>query len=198
MPAFRSALQCDRQVRKTDLQLSIPIKSQTLHAQVLCSSLPDSNVTLLLVDYPPYFDRQDLYRDERQDFPDNCERFTFFSRAVLQILSQLPGSIDILHCNDWQTGLIPAFLKLELNSDSRFQSLASLFTIHNLAYQGLFSQHDMPVTGLDWQFFNWRQMEYYGKLNLLKTGIVFADGLNTVSPTYALEIQTPELGCGLD
>ena len=104
MPAFRSALQCDRQVRKTDLQLSIPIKSQTLHAQVLCSSLPDSNVTLLLVDYPPYFARQDLYRDERQDFPDNCERFTFFSRAVLQILSQLPDSIDIVHCNDWQTG----------------------------------------------------------------------------------------------
>ena len=198
MPAFRSALQCHRQIRKTDLQLSIPIKSQTLHARVLRSSLPDSNVTLLLVDYPPYFDRQDLYRDELQDYPDNCERFTFFSRAVLQILSQLPDSIDIVHCNDWQTGLIPAFLKLELNSDSRFQSLASLFTIHNLAYQGLFSQHDMPVTGLDWQFFNWRQMEYYGKLNLLKTGIVFADGLNTVSPTYALEIQTPELGCGLD
>ena len=198
MPAFRSALQYDRQIRKTDYQLSVPIKSQTLRAQVLCSNLPDSNVTLLLIDYPPYFDRHGLYRDEHQDYPDNCERFTFFSRAVLQVLTQLSDSIDILHCNDWQTGLIPAFLKLELNNKSRFQSLASLFTIHNLAYQGLFSQHDMPVTGLDWQFFNWQQMEYYGKLNLLKTGIVFADGLNTVSPTYALEIQTPELGCGLD
>ena len=198
MPAFRDVLQCGRPIQKTEFRLAIPIKNQNLRAQVLRSSLPDSNVSVLLVDYPPYFDRHGLYRDEHQDYPDNCERFTFFGRAVLQLVSQMPASIDILHCNDWQTGLIPAFLKLELADKSRFKSLASLFTIHNLAYQGLFSHHDMPVTGLDWQFFNWRQMEYYGKLNLLKTGIVFADGLSTVSPTYASEIQTPELGCGLD
>ena len=198
MPAFRQALECGQPRRRTGYRLTVPLKSQLLRAEVWQSSLPTSGVAVLMVDYPPYFDRNGLYRDEHHEYPDNCERFVFFCRAVLQLIAQLPDTLDILHCNDWQTGLIPAYLEIELRSRTKFKSIASLLTIHNLAYQGLFWRHDMPVTGLDWRFFNWRQMEYYGKLNLLKTGIVFANGINTVSPTYAAEIQTPLMGCGLD
>jgi starch synthase len=105
---------------------------------------------------------------------------------------------DLIHVNDWQTGLIPALLKLEYQGAPIFENLASLLTIHNLAYQGSFWHWDMLLTGLDWKHFNWKEMEFYGRLNLLKTGIVFSDAINTVSPTYALEIQTAEHGCGLD
>jgi starch synthase len=106
--------------------------------------------------------------------------------------------VDILHVNDWQTGLIPAYLKIEYHSVPRYQRIASLLTIHNLSYQGQFWHWDMLLTGLDWKYFNWHQMEFHGNLNLLKTGMVFADSINTVSPRYAQEIQSSPLGCGLE
>ena len=104
----------------------------------------------------------------------------------------------MIHANDWQTGLVPAYLKIEYRSVPRYQQIATLFTIHNMAYQGQFWHWDMLLTGLDWKYFNWHQMEFYGKLNLLKTGLVFADSITTVSPRYAQEIQTAPLGCGLE
>ena len=102
------------------------------------------------------------------------------------------------HCNDWQTGLIPALLKIEYGHTQQYDRIASLLTIHNLAYQGQFWHWDMLLTGLDWKYFNWHQMEFYGHLNLMKTGIVFADSITTVSPRYAQEIQSHPLGCGLE
>jgi starch synthase len=104
----------------------------------------------------------------------------------------------VIHSNDWQTGLIPAYLKIEYRQNPRYQNIASLFTIHNLAYQGQFWHWDMLLTGLDWKYFNWHQMEFHGHLNLLKTGLVFADSISTVSPRYAQEIQSSPLGCGLE
>ena len=95
-------------------------------------------------------------------------------------------------------GLIPALLKIEYRSLPGFEQLASLLTIHNMAYQGTFWHWDMVLTGLDWKYFNWRQMEFFGNLNLLKTGLVFADAINTVSPRYAEEITTAAFGCGLE
>ena len=100
----------------------------------------------------------------------------------------------MLHANDWQTGLIPAYLKIEYRRVPRYEQIASLFTIHNISYQGQFWHWDMLLTGLDWKYFNWHQMEFHGKLNLLKTGMVFADSINTVSPRYAQEIQSSPLG----
>jgi starch synthase len=106
--------------------------------------------------------------------------------------------VDIVHVNDWQTGLIPAYLKIEYASAPGYEHIVSLMTIHNMAYQGQFWHWDMLLTGIDWKYFNWHQMEFYGKLNLLKTGIVFADSINTVSPRYSVEIQQTPLGCGLE
>ena len=145
-----------------------------------------------------YFDRDQLYGVDGKDYIDNCERFVFFSRAVLEAIRLLDLPVDVLHANDWQTGLVPAYLKIVYAGVPRYQKIASVFAVHNMAYQGQFWHWDMLLTGLDWKYFNWHQMEFHGKLNLLKTGMVFADSIVTVSPRYAQEIQTSPLGCGLE
>ena len=166
--------------------------------RLLKSKLPDSNVTVYFVDHPEFFDRPSLYGENGSDYRDNCERFTFFSRSVLESVRLLNLAPDIIHANDWQTGLIPALLECEYADNPTYQNIASLITIHNLAYQGSFANEKMAVTGLDVKYFNWKYMEFFGRLNLLKTGIVFADSINTVSPTYSAEIQSSDQGCGLE
>jgi starch synthase len=116
----------------------------------------------------------------------------------MESIKPLKLSVDILHLNDWQTGLIAAYLQTEYRGVPGYDNIATVFTIHNLAYQGRFWHWDMLLTGLDWKYFNWHQMEFYGDLSLMKTGIVFADAITTVSPRYAEEIQAPPLGCGLE
>ena len=116
----------------------------------------------------------------------------------MESIRLLDLSVDVIHCNDWQTGLIPAYQKVEYSLVPPYENIATVLTLHNLAYQGQFWHWDMLLTGLDWKYFNWHQMEFYGKLNLLKTGIVFADMLTTVSPQYAFEIQHEPHGCGLE
>ena len=165
---------------------------------VYTTVLPDSSVRVYLIDGADYFDRPQLYGEDGADYPDNCERFVFFDRAVLETIRLLGLRFDVLHCNDWQTGLIPVYLEEHYRRRPEFAAVGTLLTIHNLAYQGSFWHWDMPLTGLDWRLFNWRQLEFHGRLNFLKAGLVFADLLSTVSPTYAREIQTPALGCGLD
>jgi starch synthase len=165
---------------------------------VLKSRLPDASVRVVLIDQPEYFDRSGLYQDGGEDYRDNCERFVFFSRAIIEAARVLDLRPDVIHANDWQTGLLPALLAIECERESEFDRTASVFTVHNMAFQGTFWHWDMLLTGLDWKYFNWKQMEFFDHLNLLKTGIVFADMVTTVSPTYAREIQTPEFGCGLE
>jgi starch synthase len=177
------------------------------------ATLPESSVTVYLVEQADYFERDDstqgrglyhytLPNGQKRDYPDNCERYVFFCRAVLDALPRLNFWPDVLHANDWQTGLMPVYLK-ELYSrvdedGPRYARMRSMFTIHNIAYQGIFWHWDMPLTGLDWRLFNYRALEFHGHLNLLKAGIVFADVITTVSPRYAQEIQTPYFGCGLE
>lgn len=184
-------------IEPTGREVSIKIAGRTVTGRILQSRLPGSSVTVYLIDQPGYFDRPGLYVDGNQDFSDNCERFTFFSRAVLEAARVLNLQADIFHANDWQTGLVPALLKAEYQTQPGFAHAAAVFTIHNMAFQGQYWHWDMLLTGLDWKYFNWRQMEFFGNLNLLKTGIVFSDVITTVSPTYAREIQTSEYGCGL-
>ena len=148
------------------------------------------------VEYPPFFDREALYGTPSGDYPDNAERFALFSRAVLEG-SKILGVPDVFHCHDWQSALIPMLLRSQYGEDPAFRDVATVFTIHNLAYQGLFWHWDMPLLGLPWRLFNYEQLEFYGKINFLKAGIAFSDRLTTVSPTYAREIQTAIFGCGL-
>lgn len=198
LPRYRRAQHAGVPLTPTGHRIRVPIGSREVEGRILAAELPGSTARAFLIDQPAYFDRDELYGRKGSDFPDNCERFVFFQRAVLEAIRVLDLRPDVLHCNDWQTGLIPVFLREEYRTKPEFATTGTLLTIHNLAYQGVFWHYDMPLTRLDWRLFNFHELEFHGKLNFLKAGIAFSDLLSTVSPTYAREIQTPEGGCGLD
>ena len=195
LPAYRGVAECGIPIEWTDVRVDVPIGSRSVSGRLLKSTLQGSDVPVYLVENAEYFDRQGIYGTAEREYADNCERFVFFCRSVMEAIRALDLRIDVLHANDWPTGLLPAYLQLEYAELPGYEQIASLFTIHNLAYQGRFWHWDMLLTGLDWKYFNWHQMEFHGHLNLMKTGIVFADAINTVSPTYAEEIQSAPLGC---
>lgn len=145
-----------------------------------------------------FFDRDELYATAEAAYPDNDARFIFFSKAVLEASRRLGLGFDALHCHDWQTGLIPLMMKEWYGNDPFFAKTKSVFTIHNLGYQGLFPESTMELIGLDRRWFTMEGIEFYGQVNFLKAGLVGADILTTVSPTYAQEILTPAEGFGLD
>jgi starch synthase len=198
LPAYRQTRYCKQPIEDLGIEFVVPIGSKTVAGHLLRSTVPGTDVPVYLVRQDQYYDRDQLYSVDGKDYNDNCERFVFFSRAVLEAVRLLDLNVDVIHANDWQTGFIPAYLKIEYHNLPRYQQIASLFTVHNISYQGQFWHWDMLLTGLDWKYFNWHQMEFHGKLNFLKTGIVFADSISTVSPRYALEIQSNPLGCGLE
>lgn len=154
-------------------------------------------VQFYFIDYPPFFDRDSLYGPPSGDYPDNAERFALFGRAVLEA-SKVLRLPDVLHCHDWQTALIPVLLRSNYVMDPSFQHVPVVFTIHNVGYQGLFEPDVLPLLGLPWELFTINRMEFYGKVNFLKGGIVFADLVSTVSRRYSQEIQTMEYGFGLE
>lgn len=164
--------------------------------------LPNSKVHVYFLSIPEYFDRKGLYVDPQTntDFPDNAERFAYFSKAVLETLKLLYWEPDIIHCNDWQTALIPFYLKHHYKDDEFFKNTRTVLTIHNMAFQGMFPAETAERIGISPEFLApGREFEFFGKLNLLKGGILFADALTTVSEHYAKEISTdPEYGFGLE
>jgi starch synthase len=146
-----------------------------------------------------YYDRDCLYGTAAGgDYHDNGERFAFFARASLDAMKALGFSPDIVHGHDWQSATAFAYLKFVLAGDPFFRGAGSLFTVHNLAYQGLFGREMLAAAGLPEGLFNMNDLEFYGKVNYMKAGILYATAVNTVSPRYSREIQTPEFGCGLD
>lgn len=198
MPAFGEIYQAGLPIESIGVKFEISIGQKRVPCQILESHLPQSAVPVYFLENPDYYDRPQLYGENGEDYQDNCERFVFYCQAVLETIRQLQLQIDLIHCHDWTTGLIPAYLKTVLDTEPPFDQIATLFTIHNLAYQGNFWHWDMALTGIDWKYFNWRQMEFYGNLNFMKTAISFADTISTVSPTYAKEILQPPLSCGMD
>lgn len=178
--------------------IHVKIGEKHAEAHLLRGNMPGSSVRVVLVDKPDYFDRASLYTEKGHDYHDNCERFVFFSRAVLDAARFLNLQPEVFHSNDWQTGLVPALVKTEWRRQAGCETTGAVFTIHNMAFQGKFPWWDMRLTGMSWEYFTYQQMEYYGDLNLMKTGIVFSDVTTTVSPTYAREICRPEYGYGLD
>ncbi len=176
---------------------SVPLGSARVDVQFLEGRFPHAPVPVYLVACDPFFDRPGLYGEAGTDYPDNLERFTTFGRGVLALLRHLTWQPQVLHCQDWQTALLPVWLRVEPR-DPGLAATATLLTVHNLAYQGLFPSDRLPATGLGWNLFTIQGIEFYGKINLLKGGIIFADLLSTVSEQYAREIQTAEFGCGLE
>jgi starch synthase len=153
--------------------------------------------TTCFVDLPEFYDRSGLYGDGRSDFPDNSLRFAALNRVALAVAPRLLGGVpDILHCHDWQAGLGPLVARRELPPQQ--EPRAVVFTVHNLAYQGLFPRSAMSELGLDWSLFTPDNLEFHDQVSFLKAGIKFAEATTTVSPGYARAILEPELGCGLD
>jgi len=156
------------------------------------------NVPVYFIENDDYFKRIELYGDKFGDYQDNLDRFAFFSKEALERCKSEGFQPDIINCNDWQTALIPVYLNTIYKFDPFFSNTKALFTIHNMAYQGLFPKDEYPKIGLDWVLFSIEYFEFYDKVNLMKAGLVYSDAISTVSPTYAKEILTKEFGCGLE
>jgi len=156
-----------------------------------------AGVRYFFVDYPPFFDRDALYGTAVGDYPDNAERFALFSRAVIEA-SKIVGVPDIFHGHDWQAALVPVLLHTQYAQDPAFRDTATVFTIHNMGYQGLFPAEILPLLTLPWDLFTITKMEFFGQVNFLKGALVFSDFVTTVSKKYSQEIQTTEYGFGLE
>lgn len=178
-------------------ELAVSLGTEKETGRVYSCSL-SNGVPFYFIDHPEFFCRDELYGTPLGDYPDNDRRFSFFSRGVLEALRILDIRPDVIHCHDWQTGLIPVYLKTLYAGEPLFKTTTTVFTIHNLAYQGNFPPDSLPGTGLGWDQFKLERLEFYGKVSFLKGGIVYADAINTVSESYAQQIQTKEFGCGLE
>lgn len=196
MPAYHSLLQSDIASEEMGaMGFTVPVSDRQEVATVLKIRLKE-NVLAYFIRADKYFDRDYLYTTPEGDYPDNAERFVFFSRAALEVLRKNPP--HILHCHDWQAAPAIVFLKTQPELYPECSSARTVFTVHNLGYQGAFWHLDWHLLNLDRQLFNSRCLEFYGKINFLKGGLVFTDAMTTVSPTYAEEIKTPEQGFGLE
>lgn len=156
-----------------------------------------AGVQFYFVEYSPYFDREGLYGNPTGDYPDNAERYALFSRAVIEA-SKILGVPDVFHCHDWQSALIPVLLRSQYGDDPAFADTATVFTIHNVGYQGVFAPDTLPLLDLSWDLFTISKMEFFGQVNFLKGALAYADFVTTVSRKYSHEIQTAEFGFGLD
>jgi starch synthase len=178
-------------VSSTGVEIPVQVGAKRLNAEVLECTAPNG-VQVFLIRQDEYFDRPSLYGLDDHAYEDNAERFIYFSRAVVELARRAIPPPDIVHAHDWQTALVPVLVK------DRKLPFKTVLTIHNLAYQGSFWGLDFGLTNLPGHYFGAQGVEFYGNLNLLKGGILFADAVTTVSERYAREIQTPESGCGLD
>ena len=176
----------------------IPVPGFDVPARLHRGAAGEGGPELLLVEGGHFFERPGLYGDGFGDYPDNLERFAFFSRAVLEAVGALDLPVDVLHANDWHTGLLGAYRRSLYGDDPRLGRVPLVFTVHNLAYQGRFPGERFARTGLPAEVFSIDGLEFYGDLSCLKAGIVYADAVTTVSAGYAREILTPEYGEGLD
>lgn len=161
-------------------------------------SLIGRNIKVYFIENEAYFNRDGLYGDKSGDYKDNLDRFSYYSKRTLDLLKEINFKPDIIHCHDWQSCLVPVYLKTKYKDDPFYKNIKTVLTIHNIGYQGLFPKEEFPKLGLDWSLFNIEGLEFYDKVNILKGGMVFCDIINTVSPTYSKEIQTKEFGFGLD
>jgi len=182
--------------RKVISSITVPFDDRYRFCSVLDGGIR-AGVQFYFIDYPPYFDRDGLYGTALGDYHDNAERFALFCRAVLEAAKFL-GAPDIFHCHDWQTALIPILLKTVYEEDPAFAKTPSVFTIHNLGYQGIFPPEILPLLMLPWDLFTLSKLEFYGKVNFLKGAITLSDFVTTVSRKYSQEIQTSEYGFGLE
>src|ERR1700752_3162006 len=194
LPAYRQTKLTDPAV--VVRSVTVPFDDQYRFASVV-SGGSLNGVRFYFVEYPQYFDRDALYGTPAGDYPDNAERFALFSRTVLEA-SKILGVPQVFHCHDWQSALVPVLLRTIYAEDPAFRDTGTVFTIHNMGYQGLFPPEILPLLTLPWDLFTIAKMEYFGNVNFLKGALVYSDMITTVSRKYSQEIQTTEFGFGLE
>jgi starch synthase len=198
LPLYRVVREREFQARPLLKDLAVPLGNSELTAQVLGAET-EAGLSVYFIEREDLYDRPNLYGTPLGDYYDNLERFTFFAHAALETATTLSLKPNVIHCHDWQTGLVPALLKGPYRDSTSLGAPATVFTIHNLGYPGLFPADKLSLTGLSKDaFFHPEGLEYYGKVSLLKAGIVYSDAITTVSPAYAKEIQTAEYGMGME
>ena len=197
MPYYRMVKESGHPTQFLGEEIEVPMGDEILKTGIYRGQL-SHEIPIYFISREEFFDREYLYSTPRGDYFDNAERFIFFSKAIFLFCQRMGYSPHIIHHHEWQTGLIPAYLKSIYRNDPLFSQTAAVFTIHNIAYQGLFKKEKFSLTGLPMEMYNPEGIEFWERINFMKAGIVYADLINTVSRKYSEEVQTPEYGYGLE
>ena len=197
MPFYKMVEPAAKERKLLVENIEIPVGNKIYAGDIWEASIGGA-VPAYLIKCDEFFDRSSLYGTAKGDYRDNAERFIFFSRCALECCLNIDFSPDIIHCHDWQAGLIPAYLKTLYSAERRFKHTGTVFTIHNIAYQGVFARDAFKLTGLPESIFSIDGLEYYGQMCILKSALMFSDIINTVSKKYSEEIQTTEYGYGME
>ncbi len=195
MPLYHQVTERGFHPRDTGVRIEVPVGFRTYPAEIWVADEPTPRTYFIRRD--EFFDRSHLYGTPEKDYDDNFERFVFFQKAAVALMDALEFKADIVHCNDWQTGMLPLLLRHGIRGTGRAGTERTVYTIHNLAFQGLFPGSAYGITNLPFTYFHLDGLEFYGNVNCMKAGITAADCVTTVSRTYAREIQTEGVGCGL-
>ncbi|MFI5357333.1 MAG: glycogen synthase, partial [Opitutales bacterium] len=198
LPGYRSVLEHPdgaRAARRLRLKIEMGDEFLSGHVRVFT---PRPGLTVYLICRDEFFDRRGAYGDGERDYEDNAERFIYFAKGVVDTLRLADLQADVVHAHDWQAALVPLLLRMAERRYGQTLAMKTVFTIHNIAFQGVFPAREFGRTNLPDELYNVDGLEYYNQINLMKGGILYADRVTTVSPRYAQEIQTAEFGCGLD
>ncbi len=201
MPYYNSIFGKDYRFKKVRDKLNVSMNESNEEFFDLLS-LKHEGISFYFIKKDEFFDRNYLYGTPKGDYRDNGKRYSFFSKAILEVLEELDLGVDVIHLNDYHCGLVPIYLREisenDLPGKDFFKNTSTVFTIHNLAYQGIFQKEILEYNGLGYKYLKINGMEFYGKINFMKGAILFSDKITTVSPTYAKEILTPQYGHDLD
>lgn len=196
-PLYRGIREQFPEIQRVDWRFDLPLENNRVQGELFSLEV-GKNLLIYFIHQPEFYDRGGYYLENNVSYADNAERFIFFSKCVAHLARYLPWRPDIVHVHDWQTAIVPALILNQKNHEGWENPPRTCLTIHNLAYQGIFPASAFALTNLPREFFSIEGAEFYGQLNCLKAGIVFADVITTVSPRYAREITTEAQGCALD
>ncbi len=197
LPLYRTVRDVDPDLHPVGSPFTVQVGPRTEEARIFRSAERTDGPRVYFIEHREYFNRPGIYGEQAVDYPDNARRFALFALAALSALPRLVKPPFVLHAHDWHTALAPVYLRGVLGTERFGGQVPAVMSIHNPGYQGHFPPEVMPDLGLPWTLYNWQQLEWYGKANFLKGGLVFSDCAVTVSPTQALELRTPGGGFGL-
>jgi starch synthase len=196
-PLYRGVREQFPKMQRVDWWFDLPLGANRVPAELFSLEV-EKGLMVYFIRQPEFFDRAGIYMENKVGYADNAGRFIFFSKCVAHLARYLPWRPDIVHVHDWQPAIVPALMLYQKHMEGWWNAPRTCLTIHNLAYQGIFPPGAFALTNLPPEFFTVEGAEFYGQMNCLKAGIIFADVITTVSPRYAREIMTEEFGCGLD